>query len=394
MALKKLLVNGGIPDSIKGFYEREDQMSKKASSPSRVGGVGYLVIPAAALVLMLATWNQNLAWQVLVPLGLLLVGTVYAAVHHAEVVALRVGEPYGAFILAVAVTVIEVGMIVVLILDSPGTSENLARDTVFAAVMITTNGIVGTALLIKTLNYRIATFNPEGITGALAILGAIAMLSLVLPGVTISSPGPTFTSFQLAVAAVASLALYTVFVLAKTVRHRDFFLPKPKKNQVPSAAVHVPKPSAKVAGVSFGLLLVALVAVVGLAKTTSPLIIQAVEVANLPKAVVGVSIAVIVLAPEWISAVRAARFGRIQKSFNLAYGSALASIGLTIPAMAIISIFFGYQINLGLRDAETYLLILTLVASALTVLPGKANFMQAAVHLGIFGTWLLVVVAP
>jgi Ca2+:H+ antiporter len=369
-------------------------MSSKASSQSWLGGLGFLVLPPVALVLMLTTWGQSFAWQVLVILGVLLVATVYAAVHHAEVVALRVGEPYGAFILAVAVTVIEVGMIVVLILDSPSTSENLARDTVFAAVMITTNGIVGTALLIKTLNYRIATFNPEGITGALAILGAIAMLSLVLPGVTISSPGPTFTSFQLGVAAVASLALYLVFVFAKTVRHRDFFLPKPTKSKVPSPAVHVPKPSANVAGVSLGLLFVSLIAVVGLAKTTSPLILQAVEVANLPKAVVGVSIAVIVLAPEWISAIRAARFGRIQKSFNLAYGSALASIGLTIPTMAIISIFFGYQINLGLRDAETYLLILTLIASALTVLPGKANLMQAAVHLGIFGTWLLVVIAP
>lgn len=369
-------------------------MPKRASLSAKLGGIGYVALPIVALVLMAITWDQSAPWQVLVPLGFLLVATVYAAVHHAEVVALRVGEPYGAFILAVAVTVIEVGMIVVLILDSPSTSQNLARDTVFAAVMITTNGIVGSALLIKTLNQRIATFNPEGITGALAILGAIAMLSLVLPGVTISSPGPTFTNFQLAVAAIASLALYLVFVLAKTVRHRDFFLPKPKKNQLPSPAVHVPRPAAKVAGVSFGLLLVSLVAVVGLAKTTSPLIKQAVEVANLPTAVVGVSIAVIVLAPEWISAIRAARFGRTQKSFNLAYGSALASIGLTIPVMAIISIFLGYQINLGLRDAETYLLILTLIASALTVLPGKANLMQAAVHLGIFGTWLLVVIAP
>lgn len=241
-------------------------MPKRASLSAKFGGIGYVALPIIALVLMAITWDRVAPWQVLVLLGFLLVATVYAAVHHAEVVALRVGEPYGAFILAVAVTVIEVGMIVVLILDSPSTSQNLARDTVFAAVMVTTNGIVGSALLIKTLNQKIATFNPEGITGALAILGAISMLSLVLPGVTISSPGPTFTNFQLAVAAIASLALYTVFVLAKTVRHRDFFLPEPRKNQLPSPAVHVPKPTAKVAGISFGLLLVALVAVVGLAK--------------------------------------------------------------------------------------------------------------------------------
>lgn len=369
-------------------------MKKKSLTSAKLVGISMVALPVVALIMMLLSWDKNAPWHILVALGFLLVATVYAAVHHAEVVALRVGEPYGAFILAVAVTIIEVGMIVVLILDSPTTTHNLARDTVFAAVMITTNGIVGSALLIKTLNQKIATFNPDGLTGALAILGAISMLSLVLPGVTISSPGPTFTNFQLTVAAVASLVLYLVFVLAKTVRHRDFFLPQPRKNQLPSPAVHVPRPSAKLAGISFGSLLVALVSVVGLAKTTSPLIVEAVEVANLPKAVVGVSIAIIVLAPEWISAIRAARFGRTQKSLNLAYGSALASIGLTIPVMAIVSIIWGYQINLGLRDAEIYLLILTLIASALTVLPGKANLMQAAVHLGIFGTWLLVVVAP
>jgi len=361
---------------------------------TRLENVVYASLPFAALVLLLIFWAGNPGWVIQIALGLVLVGTVYVAVHHAEVVALKVGEPYGAFILALAVTVIEVGMIVVLILESPGTSQNIARDTVFAAIMITTNGIVGSALLVKTAKRKIATFNPEGVTGALALLAAISVLSLVLPSVTSSAPGATFTPFQLAFAAVTSLTLYLVFVAAKTVKHRDFFLPVLKNDSIPNINTHVPPPSKSVAIFSFVALSTALVAVVGLAKVTSPLIKNAVEFASLPPMVVGVSIAVIVLMPEWISAIRAARYGRTQKSLNLAYGSALASIGLTIPVMAVLSIVFDYQINLGLGMAEIYLLFLTLIVSGLTVLPGRASFMQGAVHLGLFGSFLLVVVAP
>jgi Ca2+:H+ antiporter len=361
---------------------------------NRFGNFGYSTLPFAAFVMLIIFWGASLDWPILVGLGLLLVATVYVAVHHAEVVALKVGEPYGAFILALAVTVIEVGMIVVLILESPGTSQNIARDTVFAAIMITTNGIVGSALLVKTLKRKIATFNPEGVTGALALLAAISILSLVLPSVTSSAPGATFTPFQLGFAAITSLVLYLVFVAAKTVKHRDFFLPVPKNDEIPNINTHVAPPAKSVAVFSLVALLISLFAVVGLAKVTSPLIKTAVEFASLPPMAVGVSIAVIVLMPEWISAIRAARYGRTQKSLNLAYGSALASIGLTIPVMAVLSIIFGYEINLGLGLAETYLLFLTLIVSGLTVLPGKASFMQAAVHLGIFGSFLLVVVAP
>jgi Ca2+:H+ antiporter len=361
---------------------------------TRLENVVYASMPFAALVLLLIFWTGNPGWVIQIALGLVLVATVYVAVHHAELVALKVGEPYGAFILALAVTVIEVGMIVVLILESPETSQNIARDTVFAAIMITTNGIVGSALLVKTAKRKIATFNPEGVTGALALLAAISILSLVLPSVTSSAPGVTFTPFQLGFAAITSLTLYLVFVAAKTVKHRDFFLPVPKNDEIPNVNTHVPPPRKSVAAFSLIALLVSLVAVVGLAKVTSPLIKNAVEFASLPPMAVGVSIAVIVLMPEWISAIRAARYGRTQKSLNLAYGSALASIGLTIPVMAVLSIVFGYQINLGLGLAEIYLLFLTLIVSGLTVLPGRASFMQAAVHLGLFGSFLLVVIAP
>lgn len=361
---------------------------------SQLNEVFRLVTPVAALVFLILTWTANVPLMTQGLLGIVLVAAVYVAVHHAEIVALRVGEPFGTLILAVAVTVIEVGMIVVLILDNPEGSRNLARDTVFAAVMITTNAIVGTSLLVKTLSKRVATFRAEGVTGALAVLAALSILSLVLPSVTTSTPGPTFTPFQLTFSAITALALYLVFVAMQTIRHRDFFLPPPAPNQELSQSVHSETPTTKKAIISLVLLVTALVSVVGLAKVTSPLIKSVVMDLGLPQTVVAVSIAVVVLLPEWISALRAARFGRTQTSLNLAYGSALASIGLTIPVMAVISVIFGYQVNLGLGETETNLLYLTLIVSALTVISGRATVLQAAIHIAIFGSFLLTVVAP
>lgn len=354
----------------------------------------YFAVPLIALALLALSWERALTFSLLLGLGAVLVATVFVAVHHAEVVALRAGEPFGSLILAVAVTVIEVGMIIVLILDDPAAARDLPRDTVFAAVMITTTGIVGASLLVKTLRNKVATFNAEGVGGALGALAALSVLSLVLPSVTTSSPGPTFTPFQLAFAAIASLAMYLTFVAVQTVRHRDYFLPpiKPSVNQSESA--HVTPPSSKLAWWSLAALFGSLVAVVGLAKVTSPLVTTVVSEFGLPQMVVAVSIAVVVLLPESVSAIKAAYSGRTQTSLNLAYGSALASIGLTIPVIAVFSILFGYEVNLGLNPSEITLLFLTLVVSTLTLVQGRATLLQAAVHLGIFGSFLMVVFAP
>jgi Ca2+:H+ antiporter len=354
----------------------------------------YFVGPALALVLLVAFWDQNPGTTVLALLGLVLVGTVFVAVHHAEVVALRVGEPFGSLILAVAVTIIEVGMIVVLMIDSPDTTRNLARDTVFTAIMITTGGMVGAALLIKSLRRKVATFSPEGVVGALAALASLSILSLVLPSFTTSTLGPTFSPTQLAFAAVTSLVLYLTFVGMQTVRHRDYFLPPTKLTSTQSLSVHVNPPSSKQAIWSAVGLVGSLIAVVGLAKVTSPLVQGAVNSLGLPQMVVALSIAAVVLLPEFISAVKAAAYGRTQTSLNLALGSALASIGLTIPAIAVISLLFGFQVNLGLGASEISLLLLTLFVSALTLLPGKATILQGAVHLSIFGAFILLVFTP
>ena len=354
----------------------------------------YFLLPLGALVILALSWSRSLSNPILTILGLLLVATVFTAVHHAEVVALKVGEPFGSLILALSVTVIEVGMIVVLILESPQTNQNLARDTVFAAVMITTNGIVGIALLIKALKQKVAIFNAMGVGGALAALGALSTLSLILPSVTTSSPGPTFTNLQLAFAALVSLVLYLTFVAVQTVRHRDYFLPPPREDQTIPLEEHVDPPTKSQALQSVAGLLISLVVVVGLAKVTSPLIQGFVDDRGLPQMMVAISIAIVVLLPESISAIKAARYGRTQTSLNLAYGSALASIGLTIPAIAVISILYSYEVNLGLNAAEIVLLALTFFVSTLTVVSGRASLLQSVIHLSIFGSFIMFAATP
>ena len=354
----------------------------------------YFLFPLVAILLLGISWNRPLSNLVLAALGLVLVATVFTAVHHAEVVALRVGEPFGSLILALSVTLIEVGMIVVLILESPDTNQNLPRDTVFAAVMITTNGIVGIALLIKTIRQRVATFNAIGVGGALAALAALSTLSLILPTFTTSSPGPTFTDIQLAFAAISSLVLYLTFVAVQTVRHRDYFLPPPREDHTIPVEEHVEPPSNTQARQSLFGLLISLIAVVGLAKVTSPLIQGFVDNQGLPQMMVAISIALIVLLPESISAIKAAKYGRTQTSLNLAYGSALASIGLTIPAIAVISILFSYEVNLGLNASEIVLIALTFFVSTLTAVSGRASLLQSVIHLSIFGSFIMFAASP
>lgn len=363
---------------------------------SRFKSIGnrYFLVPLLALILLGVSWSQKLANPVLVVLGLVLVATVFTAVHHAEVVALKVGEPFGSLILALSVTVIEVGMIVVLLLESPDTNQNLARDTVFAAVMITTNGIVGIAILIKSLRQKFATFNASGVSGALAALFALSTLSLVLPSVTTSSPGPTFTDIQLIFAALVSLGLYLTFVAVQTVRHRDYFLPPPREDHTIPIEEHVEPPTKSQALQSLLGLLLSLIAVVGLAKVTSPLIQGFVDDQGLPQMMVAISIAIVVLLPESISAIKAARYGRTQTSLNLAYGSALASIGLTIPVIAAFSVFSNYEVNLGLNAAEIVLMSLTFLVSTLTVVSGRATLLQSVIHLSIFGSFIMFAATP
>ncbi|MEH0971623.1 ionic transporter y4hA [Micromonospora sp. CPCC 205546] len=353
-----------------------------------------VVVPLLAILVLILTWGRALSGPIVVVVAVLLAGAVLAAVHHAEVVAHRVGEPYGSLVLAVAVTVIEVALIVTLMISGGEKTQSLARDTVFAAVMITCNGILGLSLLIGALRRRVVVFNSAGTGGALATVTTLAALSLVVPTFTTSRPGPQFTPAQLAFAAVVSLALYGLFVMVQTGRHRDYFLPVNSQGRVLETGGHAEPPSDRAALLSLGLLLVALVAVVGDAKSVSPAIESAVAAVNLPPSFVGVVIALLVLLPETIAAARAARRDRVQISLNLALGSAMASIGLTIPAIALASIWLEGPLLLGLGGTQVTLLALTVVTSVLTVVPGRATVLQGGVHLVLLAAFVFLAASP
>ena len=351
--------------------------------------------PPAALVVLALSWGRKPGTAVAVLLAVVLAAAVLAAVHHAEVVAHRVGEPYGSLVLAVAVTVIEVALIVTLVSAGGPETASLARDTVFAAVMITCNGILGLSLLVGALRHRVTVFNAEGTGAALATVATLATVCLVLPTFTTSRPGPEFSPAQLAFAAVASLALYGLFVLTQTVRHRDFFLPVAADGSVlPDEDVHAAPPSDRATLASLVLLVVALVAVVGLAKVESPTIEAGVAALGFPASFVGVVIALLVLAPETLAAVKAARRGRIQISLNLAFGSAMASIGLTLPVIAVATIWIDGPLLLGLGSTQLVLLGLTVVVGTLTVVPGRATSLQGGVHLVLLAAFLFLAASP
>ena len=325
-----------------------------------------------------------------------IIGAVLSAVHHAEVVAHRVGEPFGSLVLAAAVTIIEMALIITLMAGNHGEGATLPRDTAFGAVMITTNGIAGLSLLLGSRRYGVTKFNAEGSGAALATLITLTTLSLVLPTVTTSHPGPEFTPGQLIFAAVTSLGLYLLFVFTQTVRHRDFFLPVEQTGQQATAEAerHAAPPSTAKALRSLALMFVALAAVVGLAEQESPAIERVVSAAGFPHSFVGVVIATLVLLPETLAASRAARQGRIQTSLNLAYGSALASIGLTIPAIALASIWIKGPLLLGLGATQMVLFALTMVISMLTVVPGRATRLQGEVHLVLLAAYIFLSITP
>jgi Ca2+:H+ antiporter len=351
------------------------------------------VAPPVALVALLAVWGRHPGTVGLVLVAALLAAAVLAAVHHAEVVAHRVGEPYGSLVLAVAVTVIEVALILTLMVGGGKDTSVLARDTVFAAVMITCNGIVGLSLLVGAVRFGTTHFNAEGTGAALATVVTLATTCLVLPSFTTTTPGPEFSGGQLAFAAAASLLLYLLFVVTQTVRHRDFFLPVTSGGALVEEE-HAERPGDRTTLLSLGLLVVSLVAVVGLAKVESAPIEDVVSRLGLPQAVVGVVIALLVLLPESIAALNAARRGRTQISLNLALGSAMASIGLTIPSIAIASIWLDGPLRLGLEPTHLVLLALTAVVSVLTVVPGRATRLQGGVHLVVLAAYLVLSVQP
>lgn len=372
--------------------------SPPASRGTRLKNSWTLVVPILAAVALVLTWNQTLPAIGVVVTGAVLIGAVLAAVHHAEVVAHRVGEPFGSLVLAVAVTVIEVALIITLMVSGKGT-ETLARDTAFAAVMITLNGIVGISLLLGGLRHNLPRFNPEGAGAALGVVVTLTTLTLVLPTFTVSEEGARFSPAQLVFVAIVSLVLYGAFVATQTRGHRDFFLPVDKKGVIiveedADGDGHADPPTNRETMRSLVLLLVSLVAVVGLAKAVSPAIETGVEAAGIPNTFVGVVIALLVLLPEGLAASKAALRNRMQTSLNLGLGSAMATIGLTIPAIAVATIWLPGPLTLGLGPVQMVLFALTVIVSLLTIIPGRATRLTGVVHLVLLLAFVFLAISP
>lgn len=347
--------------------------------------------PVAAWAVVGFASVADLSW-IWIPVVVGLIGAVLAAVHHAEVIAERVGEPYGTLVLAVAVTVIEVALIVSLMIADDTPNMGLPRDTVYAAVMIILTGMVGLCLFAGSLQHNEQTFSLHGVSAALATLAALAVLTMVLPSFTTSSPGATYSPGQLGFVALVSLLLYAAFVLVQTVRNRDYFLDE--LDPTPDAPGHGKAARQSALGWTMLALVASLVAVVLLAKALAPGITASLDAIGAPEAATGVFIAALVLLPESLAAFRAARANRLQTSLNLAIGSALASIGLTIPVVAVLSLVMGWTLELGLDSREVVLLALALLVSTLSLGTGRTTLLHGAVHLVIFGVFLFTTIVP
>jgi Ca2+:H+ antiporter len=349
------------------------------------------LVPVFALGLLLTAFAVGMGTFLAVLCGAALVGAVLVSVHHAEVVAHRLGEPLGTLVLALAVTAIEAALILSMMIAGGDEMAILPRDAIYAAVMIICTGVVGLCILLGGLAHHEQTFRVEGAGAGLAALIVMATLTLVLPVFTTSTPGGTYNNSQLVFVALTSAALWAIFVFIQTVRHRDYFIPD---TDGANAEAHAEPPTTREAWASFGLLLISLVAVVGLAKKLSPTIEHAVDAANAPRTVVGIVIATLVLLPETWAAVRAARADRLQSSMNLAIGSALACIGLTVPVVVLASIALDLPLILGLEAKDIAMLAVTFLVSAVTLGTGRTYMMQGAVHLVLFAAFLFLAFVP
>jgi Ca2+:H+ antiporter len=341
-----------------------------------VTGLNYTFVPSAG------------GWLFAAVLLVILFGTVFAAVHHAEVIAERIGEPFGTLLLTLAVTIIEVALIATIMLGAKAV-PTLARDTVFAVVMIVCNGLVGVCILVGGIRYREQDFHVSGANLYLSVLAVLATITLVLPNYTLTTPGPLYSAAQLGFVSVVTVILYGVFLYTQTVRHRDYFV-----REAEPASGHAAPASGQALLLNVVLLLVSLLAVVLLAKKFSLVVDAGAAMIGAPPAFAGIVVALLILLPEGVAAMAAARKNDLQKSINLALGSSLATIGLTIPAVAVAAYALDKTLILGLDERGTVLLLLTFLLSMLTFGTGRTNILFGLLHLVVFAVFVFMVFVP
>ncbi|MDR2876002.1 MAG: ionic transporter y4hA [Methylobacillus sp.] len=347
-----------------------------------------IILPVLGIVAYLAIGSGGLNLLGLV-LAVILLGNVVAAVYHAEVVALRVGEPFGAIVLALAVTIIEVGLIVAIMLGGKP-NPTLMRDSIHAVVMLVLHGLAGLCIVVATFRHREAEFRVQGVNAYLGVLIPMAMLVMVVPNYVVSAPGPYYSPVQLAFVSLVCLGLYAAFLFIQTGWHRAYFLPVGDDDD---NAPHE-RPAGKTALISLGLLIVALCSVVLLAKAIAPALEEGVLAIGAPLTLVGVIIADIVLLPESVAAVRAAAANRLQSSLNLALGSAVASIGLTVPVIDLVSYWTDQPQELGISSNSSVLMALGFMVAIITYGTGRTNLLSGIVHLVLLATYIFTIFAP
>lgn len=332
--------------------------------------------------------DNNIFFQIIA--GILLLLCVMSAVHHSEIVAHRVGEPYGTIILAVSITVIEVAIIISLMMTGGKEYASFARDTVYAAVMLILNGIIGLSLYIGGRKYHTQTFSPHSVKISLVALVSIVTFAMILPSFTSSIVGPYYTERQLLFEIIACLVIYIAFISAQIVRHREYFV----TNNEPEIEEKHRKVSNVSLVISLIFLLICLVVVVLLAKSLSTPIENMLTSYGLPRSLVGIIIAAVILLPEGIAAVLSARQNRLQNSLNLALGSALASIGLTIPAVSVASYIFDLPLILGLELLPIILLVISIFTVMLSLIGGRSNIVYGVVLLVNLFAYVFLTINP
>ncbi|MET0906300.1 MAG: ionic transporter y4hA, partial [Tardiphaga sp.] len=307
-------------------------------------------------------------------------------VHHAEIIAHRIGEPYGTLLLTLSVIIIEVAVIATIMIGDKS-APTLARDTVFAVVMIVCNGLVGLCILAGGLRYAEQEFQVSGAKVYLSVLIVLSTITLILPNYTLATPGPLFSLLQLAFVSVVTMILYGLFLYTQTVLHRDYFINDSSDEDGGDLSTYSITMNAL-------LLVVSLISVVMLAKSFSVVVDAGGAAIGAPPAFTGIVVALLVLLPESVAAISAARHNKLQKSINLSLGSALATISLTIPAVALAAYLLDKPLVLGLPQSEMVLLVMTFAISMLTFATGVTNILFGMVHLLVFAVFLLTVFAP
>jgi len=368
----------------------------------REGAFFSTACTVAIVYLVGADWFDDLHATPLATTGLfvwifaVMMWSSFAVVRHADGLAELLGEPYGTLILTISVITIEVAVIAAIMLNGTN-NPTLARDTMLAVLMIVLNGMIGLSLLIGGIRHGEQDFNLQGARSFVAVLVTLATLTLILPRFTVSTPDPSLTAGQAAFFVTITILLYVTFLAIQTIRHRGFFVQPSLALELPGSGESEEKghyPQLTSLGYHLFFLLVTLACIVLLSKKLAILTEHGMEVLHAPDALGGILVAVLVLSPEGLAALHAASENRLQRSVNICLGSALATIGLTVPAVLTIGLFDDSHIILGLDLSHMVLLMLTLLLSVITFSGGRTNMLQGAVHLVVFMVYIMLVFSP